>query len=87
MTAYSWCEPTWGGNFRTTHIRRLTAAGLMLGGGIDTAPLCGRAFEGWDLEGTVTPLEATENSQLHYPNGTVDTCPECAAVLAEEWGD
>jgi hypothetical protein len=47
VTSFSFCESVTG--VSKWHIRRLTTAGLKLGGGIDTPCLCGLVVHGWDL--------------------------------------
>ena len=48
---YAFCEPSYVGSNRPWHIRKLSNAGKMLGGGADTLTLCGRDLcKGWDID-------------------------------------
>jgi hypothetical protein len=51
--SYSFCESAWAGPMSRWHIRPLTSVGRKLGGGADTASLCGRRMA-WDLEVVIT---------------------------------
>ena len=62
---YAFCESTFATPLGKWHIRKVTEAGLKLGGGIDTPSLCGHVKEGWDLS---VPL--TEHHLEH-------ACPRC----------
>jgi hypothetical protein len=51
-TLYAFCESSAASGASKWHIRPLTDKGLKLGGGIDTASLCGHVTPkkgGWDL--------------------------------------
>lgn len=57
----SYCESVYATGTSPWHLRRLTAAGRKLGGGVDTASLCGRVQPpyGWDLESKVDLLKGS----------------------------
>lgn len=69
---YSFCESVYATSTSPWHIRQLSTEGPMFGGGIDTASLCGRVVEGWDLEVEITPHHLSH------------ACPVCAAKYAKE---
>jgi hypothetical protein len=70
---YSFCEGVWATARSPWHIRRIGKDGAKhYGGGIDTASLCGRVVEGWDLE-----VEITRHHLSH-------ACPACVAKYTEE---
>lgn len=80
LSAYSFCEPSTAGPCAPWCIRRLTAAGRKLGGGVDTPSLCGRVtlidvggVGGWDLR---VPVDVDQPW----------ACRKCVAVLREEIG-
>lgn len=64
---YVFCESVHASGTSPWHIRKLTEAGLKLGGGIDTGSLCGHveAGRGWDLA-----VEITAHHLAH-------ACKEC----------
>lgn len=66
------CESIHASGRSPWHLRRPTAAGLKLGGGIDTTSLCGRVTRGWDLDVPVT--------EPHFEH----TCRDCLAELEKE---
>lgn len=68
---FSFCESVHAGSTSPWHIRKLTDVGRKLGGGIDTASLCGRVDKGWDLE-----VEITEHHLTH-------TCAACAEAYRD----
>jgi len=76
---YSFCEGAWAGPKSPWHIRRLTSVGKKLGGGIDTASLCGRvgppAVNGWDLE-----VQISDHHLGH-------ACKTCVAVYRSQAKD
>lgn len=79
--AYTFCEPSTAGPCAPWCIRPLTAAGRKLGGGVDTASLCGRVkpcdvggWGGWDVLCDV---------KLDQPGA----CRECLAKLREAVGE
>jgi hypothetical protein len=79
---YSFCESVHATGLGPWHLRKLTAAGQKLGGGIDTASLCDhvrpqgqlggdknlRGGGGWDLAVEITPHHLTH------------ACPRCVAI-------
>jgi hypothetical protein len=79
---YAFCESVTG--IGRWHIRKLSAAGLKLGGGIDTPTLCGRIRPmgdegggrrgggGWDLEARITKLQLEA------------VCPDCRKEYERE---
>lgn len=80
LSAYSFCEPSTAGPCAPWCIRKLTAAGRKLGGGVDTPSLCGRVsltslggVGGWDIR---VPVE------MDHPGA----CKRCVAMLREEIG-
>jgi hypothetical protein len=66
---YSFCESVYAGPRSAWHIRELTEAGKKMGGGIDTATLCERVKQGWDLE--------VDINEFHLEN---QTCKDCLEV-------
>jgi len=75
---FSFCESVVAGPLSRWHIRRLTAQGKKLGGGIDTPSLCARLLPsglegggGWDLD-----VEITEHHLGHC-------CVFCVATYRE----
>jgi len=80
MTDYSFCEGIMAGPHTRWHIRKLSSKGRKLGGGIDTASLCGAIGpvsdgvmrNGWDLA-----VEITKHHLGH-------SCKECARRYREE---
>jgi hypothetical protein len=78
---FAYCEPVTGTGLDTWHIRRLTDAGRMLHGGIDTPTLCGRTWQGWDLEADVTIDSATTGARTINHGGMRDVCKACAEAL------
>lgn len=82
LTKFAYCESVHATSISPWHIRELSAAvGLKLGGGVDTASLCGRVqprgagpggFGGWDLVVAV---------ELDDPFGRV--CVQCLKVLQQ----
>lgn len=52
---YSLCESVHASGRSPWHIRKLTAQGKFLGGGIDTQSLCGHVKYGWDVNVEITP--------------------------------
>lgn len=73
---YSFCEPVMAGVRATWHIRPLTKAGRKLGGGIDTASLCGWVVRGngWDID-----VPITEHHLKH-------ACQKCVALYQRAIG-
>jgi hypothetical protein len=69
---YSFCESVTANVTSPWHIRKLTAAGKKLGGGIDTESLCGLVKRGWDLG-----VEITEHHLGH-------ACKECVKLYKEQ---
>lgn len=71
---YSFCEPVWVGSAAPWCVRRLTAKGRKVGGGVDTPSLCGRVDPanggGWDLS-------AECRVSLDHPH----MCARCKAEL------
>lgn len=56
---YAFCESIHAGGRSPWHIRKIGAAGLKLGGGIDSPSLCTRVTRGWDLNVRITPHHLT----------------------------
>lgn len=87
---YSFCEPV-STTLDTWHLRPLTEVGLLFGGGIDTASLCG-AFgadlrrSGWDTEGACNAAEIAKLRTQRGPRGEVAVCLRCLAVYDEQEG-
>lgn len=50
LAQYSYMEFVTASGASPWHIRKLSKAGRKLSGGIDTPSLCGRRYNGWDLE-------------------------------------
>lgn len=69
--SYSFCESIHATSTSPWHIRELTEVGRKLGGGIDTASLCGLIVRGWDLEVEIT--------QHHFDR----CCVKCAEAYEE----
>lgn len=83
---YAFCESVHATGLGPWHLRKLTAAGKKLGGGIDTASLCDlvrpsgqlggptniRGGGGWDLEVAITPHHLTH------------ACPHCVAIYTQQ---
>jgi len=79
-SGYAFCESVHAGPTSPWHIRQLTQVGLKLGGGIDSASLCGHLMPqgvrvgerlgggGWDLSVVIT-----EHHLSH-------ACQRCAAA-------
>ncbi len=69
MAEFSFCESVYATGTSPWHIRKLTAKGRMLGGGVDTGSLCGqvRSPHGWDLN-----VELTAHHLKHACVGCVD---------------
>lgn len=81
---YSFCESSAAGSLSPWHIRKLGAAGVKLGGGIDTPSLCGRVdpekWNGWDVAGVAITdafLDGTTNGRRHV-------CAACVAKYRSE---
>jgi hypothetical protein len=81
LSTYTFCEPSFAGPRAPWCIRKLTAIGKKLGGGVDTPSLCGRVKPtavggpgGWDL--THTLGEADLEAEF--------TCKKCVAKLREQ---
>jgi hypothetical protein len=80
---YAFCESVHAGPLARWHIRKLSDVGLKLGGGIDTASLCGRVRPmgdmtsgqrgggGWDLRVRIRPE--------HFHTDQLVVCEACAA--------
>lgn len=81
LDRFAYCEPNTATGLDTWHIRRLTDAGRRLGGGIDTPTLCGRDWQGWDLEAPVTVANAFDGSRHINDAGRPDVCRRCAEAL------
>lgn len=81
----SYCEPVVGNASNTWHLRRLSADGRKLGGGVDSPSLCGRVEEGrgWDIDVPVLWPEALANSERRYDWGSLMVCPQCVALVPE----
>jgi len=71
---YSFCEPVWVASAAPWCVRPLTEQGRKLGGGVDTASLCGRVDPakggGWDIS-------AESVVALDHPG----MCQRCRAKL------
>jgi hypothetical protein len=67
--AFSFCESAYVTGVSPWHIRKLTAQGRKLGGGVDTGSLCGRVRPpyGWDLN-----VEVSGQHLKHACVGCVD---------------
>ena len=63
---FSFCESVHATARSCWHVRRLTDSGAKYGGGIDSASLCGRIEDGWDLQ--------VEINQFHINNVTCLSC-------------
>lgn len=74
MPDYGYCESVTATSISPWCIRVLTTKGRKLGGGIDTASLCGRVkpHQGWDLSVKVDPGKQP-----------VGVCPRCAKALQD----
>jgi len=78
----AYCEHSTANASNTWHIRRLTAVGLKVSGGTDTAPLCGMwpaTDNGWDISRPVVEVEAVEMSTMRAHWGSLMVCPKCVA--------
>jgi hypothetical protein len=82
---YAFCERSTAGPLARWHIRKLTEAGLKLGGGIDTPSLCKQvlplgpvrgATGGWDINVRIT------KEQLAH--ACVDCCAEYVTATKGE---
>lgn len=75
---FTLCEPVWASGHGLWCIRKTTEVGPKLGGGIDTASLCGRvpAHKGWDLNVRLTEHHLTHN-----------TCKKCLELYREATRD
>jgi len=71
---YSFCEHAHATPWSKWHIRRLTAAGLKLGGGADTPALCGRTVA-WDLSQLATGRVDADHEFV---------CGKCAEIYRSE---
>lgn len=72
MDKFSFCESVYAGPRTPWHVRKLTSQGRKLGGGADTAALCGQEVS-WDLQ---VPI-----CQHHL---TTHTCSRCVTKYEEE---
>lgn len=87
---YAFCEPI-NATLDIWHLRPLTEAGPMLGGGIDTEALCGRfgadlPRSGWDTEGKCTPEMIAKLRTQRGPRGESAVCVACAERYDEQTG-
>lgn len=80
LTAYSFCEPSTAGPCAPWCIRKLTASGRKLGGGVDTPSLCGRVS--LPSVGGVGGCDIRVPVEMDQPSA----CKKCVAVLMEEMG-
>lgn len=74
---FSWCENWAAGPTSPQHIRQTTSTGLHLGGGVDTAALCGREMT-WDL-GYVRLQEVMDS--VPHQHETFRICSGCLAAV------
>ena len=76
---FAFCEPVTATPTSPWHIRRVGPEGLKLGGGIPTAPLCGResVIRGWDLTSGVTAESVRLGSTPREGDGRVFVCRAC----------
>lgn len=72
---YSFCESTAAPPLGGWHLRKMTAIGKKLGGGVDTDGLCGfpKSPYGWDLQVGLTEHHLTKNM-----------CSRCLVIYKEE---
>lgn len=81
MVQFAFCEPSWATAESPEHIREVGPEGLMPGGGVPVAALCGRDLaKGWDLAGAVTPETVQALASPRDGDGRVFLCPPCADV-------
>lgn len=78
---FAYCEPVTATGITPDHIRRITDAGLKLGGGADTDALCGREL-GWDHRFVPEDDDVLALSET-YVNNVRLVCPECAQVMVD----
>lgn len=72
---FVFCEPSWATTRSREHIRRVERGEVKLGGGVQTAALCGFDLSrGWDNPGDVT-ADRIERGLAAECN---PTCPDCA---------
>lgn len=72
VPTFAFCESSLAGPTSRLHIRRVNPdIGLMLGGGIDSGPLCGRDWPlgGWDIP-----------EEVKLSDIPADVCYECAVA-------
>ncbi len=89
LSKFSYCEGSWATANSPWHIRELTAVGKKLGGGIDTASLCGRVQPfgkgsvftcgGWDLLASIDLDDAQGANRRRV-------CQACIALLLQKIG-
>lgn len=65
MPKFSFCESIHASSYSPWHLRKLTAVGKKIGGGIDTPSLCGIVERGWDLEVEITEFHLDKNTCLN----------------------